>query len=268
VTEIETWMRDPYSIFAREILRLRPLDPLEADPGAADRGTMIHDALDGFLRAHPDTLPPDAEHRLVALGEAAFGAALARPAVRAFWWPRFLRIARWFIDQERTARGTIRSSRTEVSGSHEILAPGGPFVLSAHADRIDLLASGGLSIIDYKTGSVPSNPQIKAGFAPQLPLEAAIARAGGFDGVAAAPVERLAHWRLSGGEPAGSVRDIREDVATVAAEALDRLVRLVAAFDDPATPYVSTPEPDWPLAYPEYDHLARLREWLGGGGGS
>jgi ATP-dependent helicase/nuclease subunit B len=188
--------------------------------------------------------------------------------VRAFWWPRFLRIARWFVEQERATRAGIRASRTEVTGSYEFQGPGGAFLLSAHADRIDRLADGRLSIIDYKTGGVPSEKQILAGFAPQLPLEAVIAAAGGFADIPAAPVARLAHWRLSGGEPAGAVRELGEDVASLAAEARDRLVRLVAAFDDPSTPYVSTPEPDWPLPYPEYDHLARLREWLGGGGGS
>jgi len=266
VTRIETWMRDPYSIFAREILHLRPLDPLEADPGAAERGTMIHDALDAFLRRFPDALPADAEAQLIALGETAFGATLVRPAVRAFWWPRFQRIARWFVDQERSGRSAIAVSRTEVAGQHELSAPAGPFLLSAHADRIDRQTDGTLSIIDYKTGTVPSEKQIKAGYAPQLPLEAVIAAAGGFDGVPAATVRRLAHWRLFGGEPAGTVREVKEDVPILAAEARDRLVALVAAFDDPATPYVSTPEPDWPLPYPEYDHLARLREWLGGGG--
>jgi ATP-dependent helicase/nuclease subunit B len=259
-------MRDPYSIYAREILRLRPLDPLEADPGAAERGTMIHDALDDFLRQYPDTLPADAEAQLIALGEKHFGGALARPAVRAFWWPRFVRIARWFVDQEREERLGIVSSRTEVAGQVEIGAPAGPFALSAHADRIDRRTDGALSIIDYKTGTVPSEKQIKAGYAPQLPLEAVIAAAGGFEGVPGAPVARLAHWRLSGGAPAGAVRAVKEDVPTLAAEARDRLVKLIAAFDDPGTPYVSTPEPDWPLPYPEYDHLARLREWLGDGG--
>ena len=42
VTRIEAWIRDPYSVFAREILKLDPLDPIDADPGAADRGTAIH----------------------------------------------------------------------------------------------------------------------------------------------------------------------------------------------------------------------------------
>ena len=36
VTEIETWMRDPYQIYARHILGLRALDPIEADPGEGE----------------------------------------------------------------------------------------------------------------------------------------------------------------------------------------------------------------------------------------
>lgn len=266
VTRIELWMRDPYSIYAREILKLRPLDPLEADPGAAERGTMIHDALDEFLKQYPDMLPNDAEARLIAIGEETFGPALSRPAVRAFWWPRFVRIAHWFVAQERLERATIAASRTEVTGRHEIAAPAGPFLLTAHADRIDRRVEGSLAIIDYKTGTVPSTRQINAGYAPQLPLEAVIAEAGGFEGVPGAAVGRLAHWRLPGGEPPGEIREVKQDVPQLAAEARARLVALVAAFDSAETPYVATPEPDWPPSYPEYDHLARLREWLGGGG--
>ena len=61
VTRIETWIADPYSIYARDILRLRPLDPVDADPSAAERGTVIHRILEAFVRAHPDALPADAE---------------------------------------------------------------------------------------------------------------------------------------------------------------------------------------------------------------
>ena len=266
VTRIETWMRDPYSIFAREILNLRPLDPIEADPGAAERGTMIHDALDAFLRDGADLSADEAERRLLALGEDAFRPALSHPAVRAFWWPRFKRIARWFVAREQAGRSRVARSWTEIRGERTVRAPAGPFQLSAHADRIDRLQDGDLAIIDYKTGRVPSEKQIRAGYAPQLPLEAAIASDGGFEGVPGGVVRDLSHWRLSGGNPPGIVRDVRTDVTELAAEALDRLQRLVAAFDDPETPYVSTPEPDWPPPFPDYDHLARLREWLGNGG--
>src|SRR3546814_1197290 len=56
VTRIETWMGDPYALYAREILHLRPLDPLDADPGAAERGTLVHAALEQFLKRHPKVL--------------------------------------------------------------------------------------------------------------------------------------------------------------------------------------------------------------------
>src|SRR5215468_9900535 len=38
VTDIEHWLRDPYTIYARYILRLRELDAIDLEPGAADRG--------------------------------------------------------------------------------------------------------------------------------------------------------------------------------------------------------------------------------------
>jgi ATP-dependent helicase/nuclease subunit B len=261
VTRIETWVRDPYAVYARDILRLRPLDPLEADPGAAERGTIIHEALDRFLRAYPDALPDDALERLSAIGAEAFGATLARPAVRAFWWPRFERIARWFLSREAERRAMVAATATEISGRLEIDGPAGPFVLTATADRIDRLAGGGLVIIDYKTGAAPSDKQVWAGYAPQLPLEAAMAHRGGFDGIAAGPVEELAHWRLTGGNPPGEVRAIGGDLSELAAEAHDGLVKLIAAFDAAETPYYVIPNPARIPRFNDYEHLERLGEW-------
>ena len=268
VTRIETWIRDPYGIYAREVLGLRPLDPLEADPGAADRGTIIHQALDDFQRAHPDSLPDDALARLLALGRAAFGPTLARPAVRAFWWPRFERIAAWFVKQEAGRRAAVTATATEVHGRIEIAGPAGPFTLTATADRIDRFADGGLSIVDYKTGAAPSDKQVWAGYAPQLPLEAVIAGQGGFDGVTPGPVAELAHWRLTGGSTPAEVRRIDGDLGELAAKARAILAGLVRAFDDPAMPYHVVPHPD-PVRRPrfnDYEHLERMREWAASDG--
>src|SRR5690606_25497090 len=93
VTQVQTWMRDPYAIYARHILKLKPLDPIDADPGAAEKGTIIHAILDRFLKLHPRELPDNAFDVLRALGEAEFGTLMAVPTVRAFWWPRFLHVA-------------------------------------------------------------------------------------------------------------------------------------------------------------------------------
>ena len=270
VTQIETWMRDPYAIYARHILGLRPLDEIDADPGAAERGSFVHNALDLFVRAYPDALPADAYDRLIECGREAFEPALDRPTVWAFWWPRFERIARWFVETERKRRDELAAIVSEAGGRLELASPAGAFMLTGKADRIERWRGGGLVVIDYKTGQPPTNPMIESGLAPQLPLEAAIAEAGGFEGVPAAAVEALLYWRLSGGEPAGEERTVKGDAGELAAVAIAGLARLIAEFDDPATPYHAMPDPEHPLAFNDYAHLARIKEWadLDGGDGS
>ncbi|SLN22223.1 double-strand break repair protein AddB [Oceanibacterium hippocampi] len=263
VTRIEAWMKDPYQIFARDILKLKPLDAIAAEPDAAARGSIIHDALDRFVAACPDVLPPDAETRLLALGRDAFGALLLRPAVWGFWWPRYVRIVRWFVEYERERRKGARTLATEVKGRLEIA---GGFCLTATADRIDRFDHGTISIVDYKTGSPPSKPMVDAGLAPQLPLEAAIAAAGGFDGIEALPAEELLYIRLGGGEPPGEALPVKSPTDELVAQSLAGLERLVALFADPATPYLCRPRPELPNAFSDYDHLARVREWATPGG--
>ncbi|CAK0753896.1 ATP-dependent helicase/nuclease subunit B [uncultured Gammaproteobacteria bacterium] len=268
VTQIETWRRDPYAIYARHILKLEKLEPIAADPGAAERGEFIHQALDRFVRAYPGLLPDDALESLLGSGREAFGALLAQPDVWAFWWPRFERIAAWFVAVERGRRVAIRPLLTETEGEMVVRADGvKPFRLKARADRIDRLADGALMVIDYKTGSVPRLAEIELGYAPQLPLEAAIAMAGGFAGIAAgARVERLAFWRLSGGDPPGEEKPVKGDVAQLAIEALAGLKRLIIAFADPTTPYRSQPDAAYAPRYTDYAHLARVQEWSAGVG--
>jgi len=271
VTQIETWRRDPYALYARHILRLRALDPIDADPGAAERGEFIHKALDRFVREFPRDIPPGALARLVAIGEDSFGTALERPGLRAFWWPRFLRMAEWFIANERERRRDLDLIRSELTGGHAFDAPGGRFEFTAKADRLDVRRDGTLTLIDYKTGTLPSLGDVEFGFSPQLPLEAVIAEAGGFPGVAPAEVASVAYWRLSGGDPAGEIRPPYKDEAElrrIIDGALAGLRDLVTRFDDPATPYLAVPWPDRAPRYSDYAHLARIKEWSVAGEGA
>ncbi len=265
VTRIETWMRDPYSIYARYVLGLRRLDPLDADPSAADYGQFVHHALEAFIAAYPQVLPADAEERLLALGRERLGLYEDRPSVLAFWWPRFQRIVRWMIDTERERRGVVAAMAAEVKGEICFEAPAGRFTLSARADRIDTLRDGGLVIIDYKTGMVPKKKEVEAGFAPQLPLEAAIAVRGGFAGVPPRAVAALEHWRLHGKIEGGERCPVKTaDVGALAEEAFAGVAALVARFDFPGTPYPSRPRSSHAPKFSEYEHLARVREWSAG----
>jgi ATP-dependent helicase/nuclease subunit B len=260
VTQIETWMRDPYAIYARHILQLKAADELDADPSRADLGTAVHAVLDEFVRRFPRDLPGDAAEVLLGLGRAHFEARLSRPGAWAFWWPRFERIARWLVAEEIGRQREVVERLSECKGSLFLDMPGGRFELTAEADRIDRLAAGEFLLIDYKTGAVPEKRQIDAGFAPQLPLEGAILQAGAF-GEVTGTAAALEYWRLKGGDPAGERRDIGNgDPAALIAAALERLRALVARFDDPDTPYYAVPAPQWRPRFSDYRHLERNDE--------
>lgn len=262
VTEIETWLRNPYAIYARRVLSLRVLDPIDAEADAADRGTLIHQVLDEFRRTHPATLPNDARARLIALGKERFTAFAHRPAAMAFWWPRFERIASWFIAHERSRAELDQVLATECSGTLELDAPGGKFLIAGKADRIDRLTNGSYLIIDYKTGTTPAKKDVTDGPSVQLPLEAVMLMAGKFKTLAWNDAAiGLAFWQLSGGRKPGEVVNVTTDARDLARRVRDEVRALIAAFDDPSTPYRAVPRPWLPPAFNDYAHLARIGEW-------
>lgn len=263
VTQVETWMRDPYGLYAQAILGLRALDPLDAAPGPSDYGTLVHSALETFRRRFPGDLPEDAFDQLIACGETAFATLIARPSVEAFWGPRFERLAKWVVAHEAGRLSNVAQSFLEIRGTLKV----GDFTLTAKADRIDVLHGdgsheGGMAIIDYKTGRPPKPKEVAAGYAPQLPLEAAIAEAGGFTGVPAGVATQLLYWWLRGAADEGGKESLAgPDADTLRQEALAGLQALIAAFNDPATGYPSRPHPKYAPQYSDYQHLARVKEW-------
>ncbi len=269
VTEVQQLIRDPYAIYAKRVLGLKALDPLDEEPGAAERGQIIHGVLEEFIRQHPTKLPPDSADALAELlqiGEELFAARADRPSIRAFWWPRFEQIARWFIDYEYRRHGGIARSYVELEGTYKFETAQGLFALRGRADRIDQLADGTLAILDYKTGSVPSDKEIAVGFAPQLPLEAAMAAGGGFEGLPATPVSQLAHIQLTGREEGGKERPTKEPPEALGEAALEGLKALIDRYANAAQPYLSRPHVKYRKDYSDYDHLARLGEWQSGEG--
>jgi ATP-dependent helicase/nuclease subunit B len=255
ITEIETWLRDPYAIYARHILGLKPLDPLDQEPGPRERGIAIHRALENFLKTEPAA---DALAELLRQGDEAFAAAGATPAILALWRPRFERAARWFLGLERERKREILRSHVEVKGDYAV-TPG--FTLKGRADRIDIFEDGSAAILDYKTGRVPSDTQIDTLLAPQLPLEAAMLMNGAFGEVRASSVRTLIHIRLTGGEREGELRSTKFDVNAKAMEALARLAAQVARYANQAQPYLSRAVPERMGDTGDYDHLARVAEW-------
>ncbi len=262
VTRIETWLANPYAIFAKDILKLEKLPALGEDPNAALLGNVVHDIMSRFAAMYPDTLPGDARSKLIEIARGVLEDYIGNPRVAAFWLPRFHRFADWFADTEPARRADVQRIVAEVTGQRVIAGTAGIFTLTARADRIDV-TSRGIIITDYKTGSVPSDRQIASGMKSQLPLEAAVALGlPGFDGVAGLPVIGLRYVRATGAEPPGEDKPVDAgDVTMLAEAALENLTRLIARFDDETTPYKALRRARFQYDYDEYAHLARVAEW-------
>lgn len=267
VSDVERWVRDPYGHYARHVLRLYPLDAIDQEPDAAERGTLLHKILHDFVRSlTPGEWPADARDRLLALGEAAFAHLKDRPGVHAFWWHRFRRMAGWYLAHEAGRWPALHAAETEHRLSGPIGAGDGSVTLNARVDRLDRLRDAGFVVIDYKSGSLPVlepepgkawTASAARAWSPQLPLEGRLllARHTG------AELEALEAWAVGGGSrdsdgEAKQLTDKREPVA-VAEQAWAGLERLLAQFADPAMPYLTEPRPLLAPRYSDYRHLAR-----------
>ncbi len=177
----------------------------------------------------------------------------------------------------RNWRGDLAAISAEIRGDIEIvLGNDRKFVLSARADRIERRRDGSYAVLDYKTGAPPTAKQVRMGLSPQLTLEAAILREGGFAGIdAGSSVGELAYVRISGNNPPGEHRalelkirpsDTPQPPDRAADYAREQLEALVRRFDDPEQPYRSLVLSMWTARYGDYDNLARVKEWSAAGG--
>ncbi|HEY9218305.1 MAG TPA: PD-(D/E)XK nuclease family protein, partial [Phenylobacterium sp.] len=178
--------------------------------------------------------------------------------------------AAWVVELERGRRDG-RTIAVEVKGKHTIDTPGGPFTITAKADRIEVTRDGFGHVLDYKTGKAPSKKEVATGFSPQLTLTAAILANGGFPGLGSPAPGELTYLEITGRKPAGRVetraapqpegdKQLQSDL--IVAQALDGLAELVARFDNPRQPYLSRTAPQFVKArISDYDHLARVFEW-------
>lgn len=270
-SEVGRLRRDPYSIYARRILRLDPLHPFNRDPNAADRGTLYHAIIERYSReGHIPGTPASLEAMQRILDES-FDAQDLPLHVDVIWRPRFEAVARAFIDWEKERHPSIRRSFFEARAGQEI--PEAGIRLTGIADRIDIKTSGQADIIDYKTGLAPSVNQARALLDPQLALEAAALMRGAFREAGSHTPENLIYVRLRPGERffADQVNNEHSNrggkkapksAIELATESIDQLAKFVRSLRDGENGFASRLVPEEQQSYGgEYDHLARVSEW-------
>ncbi len=278
ITQLDMLKLDPYAIYARYVLGLKALAPLEEGAEHADYGKIVHTALERMIKQHPGTWPDRAAQILHRHFDDALDEALVNPALASWWRPRLHRIADWVLAQEQWRHvGRLNcTSHTEASLAYTLRdLPGGDFHITGRADRIDLWDEPGEDptgrIFDYKTGTTPENKDVVEGWSSQLVLEAAFLEKGAFEGLPAVETKALTYWKLSGGAEAGketAIPSIRAKVSLgdLVRSALEQLRMLLADYDDPSRPYRSQPWAGRTARYSDYTQLARVAEWRLAGG--
>ncbi len=259
VTRVDRFQRDPYSIWAEDVLGLRTMDPMNAAVQPNLRGTAVHKAIELF-DAEGAEKSAEALAALLAVQLKKAGEPDADWLSREAIW---LDVASWFLEW-RAGRDVSGGKKLEVKGKLEYEIAGEPFTLRAEADRIEIGATGEITIVDFKTGSAPTDPMIRTGFDQQMPLQALIASKGGFEGVRAAPVAALEYVEFRGkpdSRTIGPGKDGQLTPANMIATADEGLQRLISAYRAPDAVFSSAPR----VQFVKYDYgfnlLARRAEW-------
>ena len=103
-TDIEKLIKDPYSIYASHILKLRPLREIDEEPGVKELGSLIHKALEYFVNDYKEGTIEESIKQFEVAGERAFKESFEGESVGVLWWPRFIDIAPVFVSNEKSKR--------------------------------------------------------------------------------------------------------------------------------------------------------------------
>ncbi len=260
ISDVATLLADPYAIYARRILHLIPLEPLDAETDAALFGNIVHQGLAEMANDPRAIAAPDAAGKLANVFERLLQDSHVRSALNVFWKVRLRRIADWIVGFERERPPFIAVGR-ERMGEWRFRQ----FTIHGRADRIERRNDGSIAIIDYKTGWAPDDQAVGTGISPQLPLEAVIAEAGGFGADFHGPVVELAYWKLTGGATEGQIRTLFNDdpeaLAMAITQARTKIPAILAYYAHPEVPFLDMPHPGrQPYAQP-YAGVSRRAEW-------
>ncbi|MBT8508539.1 hypothetical protein AZH53_08990 [Methanomicrobiaceae archaeon CYW5] len=214
-TSLEMYVGCPFRFYCTHVLGLAAMPDAERTISAADRGSLVHEILRGFYEewraAGHSGRPAPADHedakRLIR--------EIARVQTERYFWEGPVwevvkeqllgttdgggLFGEFLAEEEQASDSGLAPSLFEVSfGIPErspslsdapipLAVPGGGETLRVRGtiDRVDASADGECMITDYKTGTAPTQTDIREGRALQLPLYLrALETATGMEGIA------------------------------------------------------------------------------------
>ena len=182
-SRLEAWAACPHRYFMRHILRVEAIDDADDDHRISplERGSLVHRILerwlkeaidDGAVPAPKEPWPDQWRARLIAVGEEECDRLADRGLVgRQLYWEydrrQILGDLHGFLDFDNAQRASHRSRPAaaeldfgmprSADGAITIsIGDGRSLRIRGSIDRVDVTDSGGLLVVDYKTGSARS----------------------------------------------------------------------------------------------------------------
>ncbi len=251
-TDISKWIRDPYYIYAKRILKLKPLNKIDEEASFANFGNFVHEVLENFIKDYDKI---NANNRLETLtdnyGKKYFQKYFTTPESYLLWWSRFKNIANWFVKNEEEIRKDLKETKTELALKANIDG----VEITTKIDRINYFNNGHIEIIDYKTGLLPTHSDVKQGFEPQLPIESLIFLLN-HENLNKNLINSLQYYSLKGRDQ-NKIDNPEKNTSALIEAANIGICELIKIFNQNQTPFYSSPNPD---IYKEddYHHLARI----------
>lgn len=252
VTDIREWFNDPYSLYAKKILNVKPADEIDHQVGSREWGTLVHGIIEEFL---PQINKADAATLYNEIAERHLEEISVEALQKLRWQQQLDRIGLELIAVYQNKNG---AHHQEITG--QMTRPIGKDSLTIKG-RADLVTdeNGALTLTDFKTGSLSSKKDILSGKDPQLALLGLIAQENGFAKLHDKSVEALQYVSVK-----GKLNNILSDQTLTAPQELidaneERLTAHIDAYYQKLSPYQALQKPG--ARYDTYEHLKRTAEW-------
>lgn len=254
VSDLDLLINNPYVYYAKKILRLKELNSINARRNL--KGNLIHEIFDKFAKKK---ISENKFSSLKCMFEKVCREKFVNLDLLGLWYFNVDSIFKFFIEHF----NSTTKSFSEISGNINLkIAHENQTVevkIASKADRLEIDSDGSISIIDYKTGEIPSLKKVKDGDKIQLPVEALIATKDGFK-LEKTQVEKMSFWQMKPREKKiAYVSKTSEETAQICADVLTEIEKLVKDYLILEKPYDINLEDKFNKVYLQ---LARVKEVL------
>jgi len=184
VTDIEILIRSPYSFYAKKILGLRKKDKIWEEPKISDFGNFIHKVLEEYSKNYDKQYITlnllDKQNALINIGNNILHSSILPIYTKKTWQTKLVLLSKAFILFDIERRKNCQEIYFEIKGELSLNIAGQDIKIIGIADRIEISKSNRITILDYKTGTIPTKKEIELGLSPQLIIESLMLLENGF----------------------------------------------------------------------------------------